>query len=338
MTASLFGSRYFGRKAAWHNMGVVMDRPLTASEAVAVARLDYTVETTQAYFKIDGDEVPIPNTVSVYRTPTADDPCIRPFGVASKGFTIVQNTDLARILDPMTREWPVETAGALKMGEVVWFLLDMGEGVIAGEQHRRFAWARNSHTPGLGLLFKPVRTRVVCANTDAVALNEKGVAISLRHTADVASRFEEVVKAMEQLKAQNALDEQALEALAEYTASSEEIEKVMDAAYPLPKAPTRRTLNGVLTEGQARMREQLERKYELDLARMTKYRTEWQEERETLAIQFPRIGSTAYGWYQALISSEQYRRDSAANAASAFFGQGYEIQRTAKKQLLALVG
>jgi hypothetical protein len=54
-------------------------------------------------------------------------------------------------------------------------------------------------------------------------------------------------------------------------------------------------------------------------------------------IQHPRIGGTAYGVYQAVIEAEQYRRPTAANAVSAFFGQGYEVTRTAKKELLGLV-
>lgn len=346
MSANLFNQRYFGRQAAWHNMGVVMNERVSATEAVALARLDYQVLTTETFFRApnpDGDdypqiEVPVDNTVAIYRTPTPDDPYIRSFGTASKGFTIVQNTDLARILDPMTKEWPVETAGALQQGETVWLMLDMGEGIIAGEQHRRLAWVRNSHKPGQGLMFKPVRTRVVCANTDAVAMNEKGVVISLRHSSDIEARFEEVIKAMDQLRAQNALDEEALEALAAYAVSAEEVKQIANTLYPFPSVPKFRTLNGIPTDRQQAMREATEKKYEHDLARMKKYQTSFQESLETLVIQFPRIGGTGYGVYQAVLEAEQYRRPTAACAVSAFFGQGYEIQKLAKKELLTLVG
>lgn len=354
MSANLFGDRYFGRKPAWHNMGVVMDRPMTASEAVKTARLDYRVYTTTPYIKVPSPlgtafpmvEEPMADTLAIYREPTPDDPYTRTFGTASKRFTIVQNTDLARILDPMTEHWPVETAGALKQGEIVWFLLDMGETTIAGEPFRRFAWTRNSHTPGYGLTFKPVRTRVVCANTDLIAQNEAGVTVSLRHTADVAERFEYIVRAMDQLRAQNAVDEAALERLAEYAISTEEVEEVVAKAYPLPevpKVPKFTTLNGVPTAQQAAMKRAMEERYEKklhqyenDLKRMEKFRTDFKETHEKLCDEFPRIGGTAYSAYQAFIEVEQYRRDTAALAASAFTGAGYEIQRTVKKELLNL--
>jgi phage/plasmid-like protein (TIGR03299 family) len=354
MSANLFNGRYFGRAAAWHQMGIVMDEPKTATEAIAIARLDYKVLKAEAFFRTDNpafDMLDLESTeprylehamadqVAIYREPTLDDPVVRDFGVAGKKFTIVQNADLARILDPMTREWPVETAGALGSGETVWFLLDMGEGTIAGEAHRRFAWVRNSHLPGQSLMFKPVRTRVVCANTDAVAMNEQGVQIALRHTADIQVRFEQVIRAMDQLRAQNAIDEAALEALAEYAMSSQDEEAIAEKLYPFPKEPKHRTLNGMAPEVLARferMNEAMDHSYELNLERMKKYRSQYQEVHETLAIQHPRIAMTAYGAYQACLEAEQYRRNTAANAVSAFFGQGYKIQAQAKASLLAL--
>lgn len=355
MSASLFGSdRYFGRKPAWHNMGVVMDKPVTASEAVRLARLDYKVFTTEPFFRIPSPlgpgfpmiEVPMAKQVAIYREATSDDPYTRPFGIASDKFTIIQNTDLAQILDPMTEHWPVETAGALHAGEIVWFLLDMGETTIAGETFRRFAWTRNSHKPGYGLTLKPVRTRVVCANTDLIAQGEKEVTISLRHTSDVAERFEAVIGAMDQLRAQNAIDEQALEALAQYAISTQEVEEVVTKAYPMPeipKVPRFSTLNGLPTQQQATMKKAMEERYqkqlhayELDLKRMEKYRTDFSETLEKLADEFPKIGGTAYATYQAFIEVEQYRRDTAALAVSAFTGKGYETQRLVKGALLQL--
>lgn len=356
MSASLFGNdRYFGRKPAWHNMGVVMDREVSASEAVQLARLDYKVFTATPYYKVPSPlgpgfpmlEVTMDKQVAIYREATHDDPYVRSFGIASDKFTIVQNDDLARILDPMTKEWPVETAGALHAGEIVWWLLSMGETTIAGETFHRFAWVRNSHKPGYGLTLKPVRTRVVCANTDLIAQGEKEVTISLRHTSDVAERFESVIRAMDQLRAQNAIDEQALEALAAYAISNEEIESVVMKAYPMPevpKVPRFSTLNGVPTAQQAAMKKAMEERYERqlhayenDVARMTKYRTDFTETHERLCDEFPRIGGTAYSTFQAFIECEQYRRDTAALAVSAFTGKGYEVQKLAKLELLKLV-
>jgi hypothetical protein len=118
-------------------------------------------------------------------------------------------------------------------------------------------------------------------------------------------------------------------------------------AYPLPevpKVPRFSTLNGLPTSQQATMRKAMEERYEKklhqyenDVARLEKFRTDFRETHEKLCDEFPRIGGTAYSAFQAFIEVEQYRRDTAALAVSAFTGKGYETQKVAKLELLKLV-
>jgi hypothetical protein len=125
MPASIFGSRFTGkREPAWHGLGTVFEDAPLASEAIVRSGMDYVVAKCPLF--IDTPWGPMNPEAgdagakfALVRQPVADDMEPRLFGVCSADYEVVQNTELAEILDPLTRRWPVETAACLGLGETV---------------------------------------------------------------------------------------------------------------------------------------------------------------------------------------------------------------------------
>ena len=333
---------YIGQASAWHRSGIVTGRPMRGNEffddGAFAAELDYQVSTSRAYFKtVDGTEVPVDKTVAIYRGPIPKDPHIRSFGAASDSYHPIQNRTIAQIIDPMTEHWPIVTAGALGVGELVWFLLEIGDVEIARELHKRYVVISNSHKPGQGLVTKPVDERIVCRNTHAIALNERGVTISLRHTRDIEANFRHIMQQMEVLRQQTKLDVEALQALADWAAISndqaEEMrQSIIEAAYPEPRRPR------VLTIGdKSPAQKAMEHAYELSLARMQKYRLMAYDACDRLYSDFPHIAKTPYAAYQAVLEVVDHKSDTPANARNALWGEGSKLKQQAFKAALELV-
>jgi phage/plasmid-like protein (TIGR03299 family) len=337
MPATLFDSRYAGEESGWHKLGTVFGRPMSIKEAVGAARLDYKVFTTQTYFKLEGQEYPVDGSVAIYREPTPDDPIIRSFGTASKGYTPIQNVTVGEILEPISEYWPCVTAGALGIGQDVWYLLKFDETPIAGEAHKQYILFTNSHKPGKALITKWVDERVVCQNTMLMALGEKGVTISLRHSRDIERNFRQITEAMAAMKQAGQMNLEQLQALAELqiltaAADREMRQAIVEAAYPEPLRPTR-ALTGVKTEHHQRML----RSYELMLEKTTRYRVAAYQETDKLYDEFPRIARTPYAVVQGVLAGEDHRRHTAANAHSALFGQGLDAKQRAYSKALEIV-
>ena len=70
----------------------------------------------------------------------------------------------------------MDTAGSLKDGRIVWALADVRDGftLFGGDEVKGYLLFSNPHLYGKSIDIKFVLTRVVCNNTIAVALNEKG--------------------------------------------------------------------------------------------------------------------------------------------------------------------
>jgi phage/plasmid-like protein (TIGR03299 family) len=91
-----------------------------------------------------------------------------------------------------------ETAGALGKGERIWALARIpGEFNVAGEDKiEPFILWHTRHDGNGSAIAKLIFERVVCANTLAIALNEKGAEIRIPHFGDVDAKIEAAKKLM----------------------------------------------------------------------------------------------------------------------------------------------
>jgi len=189
------------KKAAWHGLGTVVPETLGAREGMRLIGLDWDV--VQQPLWVEGSKttdqgmfLKVDSHIAQVRSDTKEI-----LGVVSAGFQTVQNSTLADIADALdgTGQCKVESMGSMRNGKRVWILargtsFDVGR----GDSHYPYVCLANGHDGSLSLRVLPTTVRVVCANTLAMALGNNTSGFTLRHTANVALRIEDVRQAMQQ--------------------------------------------------------------------------------------------------------------------------------------------
>ena len=236
MTANIFGERFLGRnKPAWHNLGRVFTAPIGALEAVEAAGMDYLVNKVEVAMRVvaaPGWEA-IPGKFSLVREPTHDDPVNRHFGFVGEPYRVVQNTEVAKAIDPLTQLWPVETAGALDHGRTLFLILDAGSGSVGGEEVHQYFLVVDTKDGGtsMRLAFTPVR--IVCYNTLVTGLREATTTARLSHHQSVADDLDFRVHLLNQLQQSANVTMQEFERMASAVLTVDQVQHVMEAAYPI---------------------------------------------------------------------------------------------------------
>src|SRR5579863_9136379 len=173
------------REAAWHKLGQRTDSAATWQEAMGLAGLDWTVEKIQ----LSGPRGLV-EAWGIFRT--TDGQFLGPVGDA---YTPIQNRQAFDFVDCLLEAEKgahYESAGALGNGERIWCLARIPEAdyiVDGGDEHKAYIMVANSHDGSLAYQMKLVDTRVVCANTLSVAIQENGAAFKVRHTANAQTRM-----------------------------------------------------------------------------------------------------------------------------------------------------
>lgn len=200
-------------KPAWHGLGVVVDEAPTTKEALNLAGLDWgiiqkplftTFETIAEDGTVVEERVEIPSHVSNFR---GDNRAL--LGVVSANYQPISNIELADFCDKLLGEAHgkvrVESAGSIRGGKRVWFLLK-GDNFEVGKGDVIYPYilASNGHDGGATCRITPTSIRVVCANTlhQVIPRNDTGElvgsAISLKHTSNLMDRIEEAREALRQ--------------------------------------------------------------------------------------------------------------------------------------------
>jgi phage/plasmid-like protein (TIGR03299 family) len=335
MTASIFGDRFAAfREPAWHGLGTVFQERMSATDAALLAKLDYQIEQVGPLYvpkpvwingamQLDKTALVKVEGKALFRQPVPDDDVLRYLGTVSDGYEILQNMDIAKVLDPITSEFPVETAGALHAGETVFFALDAGtEQIISGDEEVRKYFVVTDRRDGghaLRCLFTAVR--VVCQNTLSAAMSEASVNIAIHHRKGVKEELDFQIRTLGDMK--RAMDKTMaiFRAMAERQAAVEEVEQILKAAYPEPTKPRKVAMREGLelditalkaqADGGDRVAElflQSTRQYELARDRQDQYRVGAMELFERMNDEHPKVANTVWAAYNAVVETEDYRR------------------------------
>jgi len=158
---------------------------VTASEGMKKADILFGIDKHPQIVKMeDGTELET-GSYAVVREPTSDDPEHKVLATVGKEWTCLQATELGKMLDPISEEFPIETVGAIGNGEKIFLSMDAGASTIAGEDHELY-WLVADHRDGTGAMsiaFTPVR--VVCQNTLITGLRSSKVSVNLRHNRSI---------------------------------------------------------------------------------------------------------------------------------------------------------
>lgn len=336
MAHSIFGDRFYGyRQPAWHGLGTVFtENNKTLVEAFTDADLNYEfakcpIRVLTPWGEVDSEENA--GKVAIVRQPTSDDPLPRQVAVVSKDYGLMQNMDIARLLNPLSEEWGVETVGALGRGERIFATLRVGSEEIKGDEVQEFFLLNENKdgTGGINLTYTTVR--VVCQNTLRIALSQEDV-VNIQHTTDVADRlgFEaSVMAAMKKIRS-SALD--TIRKLAETTITDKQAEELFAATFPMPKKPrafrfattTPDAVGEALYVAERNRAEGAEAGYKWQVSRVEEFRNGAKSLYVKLNDEYPQIARTAWGAVNAISELADHRTgrdaDGKSKAMSATFG------------------
>lgn len=224
---------YADREEPWHQLGTALpEGMLHAKDVMVAASLDWNVELKPTYrLRVDGVFEELSNRFAVVRD--VDETVL---GNVGKRYEPLQNDKAFEAMDTWLQDGRLvyETAGALGDGARIFILARLGEDFLVGGKDpvSPYALLTTSHNGSTCVTIKLVTTRVVCANTLAAALGEKGSQVNIRHTRSVEQRISNAAQALGLIsRRQQALFEQ-FEKLAQMKASDELRDRVFAIAVP----------------------------------------------------------------------------------------------------------
>lgn len=193
MAHNLNGNRmfFYGQKP-WHNLGVELNNPATAREAIEAAQLDYKIDLQPIFLR---NNVEIENAKATVRRDTN-----QALGIVTDRYKIVQNIEAFDFFDNVVgeKEAIYHTAGALNLGERIWILAKLPKDIILTKEDivEKYLCLTNSHDglSALKLYFTPVR--VVCQNTLIASMKDSRDGISIRHMGDIKNKVAEAQRVL----------------------------------------------------------------------------------------------------------------------------------------------
>ena len=191
----------YANEVPWHGIGAQLSDSATPAEFLKAAKLDWTVDLKPLKADMgDGEMIDIKGRFALIRSSDK-----KVMTVTGSNWQPLQNADT---LDFMTRYCAaggakMETAGALRDGQIVWGLARLSHSfeVRPGDKVDGFLLITSPHVVGQAIRVRTTTVRVVCANTMALADNGSELHYRQSHLTafDVEAAREAVGNAHEQL-------------------------------------------------------------------------------------------------------------------------------------------
>ena len=182
----------FAGQRPWHKLGVQFDQEFTSAEAIAAARLDYTVVKEQLH-RLRPDLGPnFTEPIDAWATINSHTQDV--LGVVGGVYEVLQNHEAFDFFDVLLKEsgGKLQTAGAIGKGEKVWMLAKLPEVFypLAGDGVEKYLLGTTSHDGTTKTEVRFTDIRVVCQNTFSLALKGSRGVISIRHTSQMRQKLE----------------------------------------------------------------------------------------------------------------------------------------------------
>lgn len=215
-------------QGAWHGLGTIVSEAKTPREALKIARLDWEVEQDEIFRGRDKSK--IATHVENYRSDNG-----QPLGVVGVGYVPTQNVQLADFATALANEGDVtrvETAGSIRGGRRVWFLI-RGASFSVGvpkDEIGTYLMVANGHDGTLSTCCYFTSIRVVCRNTFDISMGMRARRIAFRHEGDIDQKIEDARRALGLYAKVETDYEKACKAMAAAKLQREEInDLIMDA-------------------------------------------------------------------------------------------------------------
>lgn len=176
----------------WHGLGVQLNRPATAAEAIKAAQLDWEVEKAPLAAVYQGVDILVDGGYAVIRKDVWDTDTYPILGLVGRQYEPLQNSEAFAFFDPIVGQNAAvyQTAGALGNGERVWILAKLPEPirVIGDDITDKYLLLSNSHDGSSAVQVKFTPIRVVCQNTLTMALR-RGPTVRVVHNTSMRDRL-----------------------------------------------------------------------------------------------------------------------------------------------------
>jgi len=182
------------KEKAWHGLGTIIDRPMTAEEAMRLANADFQVEKIQLDYPF-GDQRNI--AVGSFATVRMDNGVY--LGTVRSTYEVVQNINAFGFFDAIIDKGEAifETAGVLGRGERIFATAKLPEDLLVNGEHcNQYIVLTNSHDGTSSTTAGFTSIRVVCENTLQAALSGLKNKVSVPHRKGAKEKLEEAYKVM----------------------------------------------------------------------------------------------------------------------------------------------
>lgn len=253
MSHDILGQRFVAREGrpVWHGLGTTFDGPTTPSQAVQLAGADFLVTQRPLYFPRDGEAILIPNQYAIIRGELSehvgnpDELNLEEtgevfLGLSTDAFEIIQNTEVAAMLDPLAEKYPVETVGCLANGARLFIVLrSTTPAEVGGEEIVNFFTISDTKIPGqrARCFYTPVCT--VCQNTLLSAESASTINIRIAHREGAAEEMEFYTKMMIEMATtqENVLAQ--FTRMTQKKVVGEDLVTAVNTIHPTPSKPRR---------------------------------------------------------------------------------------------------
>jgi len=240
-------------KTPWHKLGFVVPEDeglLTVDRALHLGGLDWEV-TKQPLFQ----GFQLPDGGLDYRqvdrrflvTRSTDQKVL---GTVGSSYTVVNNREgfdfVQTLLD--TSDAVIDTAGSLSDGKRVFMSALMPETMkLAGEDYEVYVLFTNSHDGSKGLAVSIVTVRVVCRNTEQMALRSAKHTWQVHHRTNIEGKIAEARDTLDLVSRYRDEFSAQVEAMLEKEVTDETFRKILNASFPQQKVQLEKNVEAVIT-------------------------------------------------------------------------------------------
>lgn len=320
MSHNLFGERFAdARGPAWHELGQVMGTKVPAREA---------------YRRIGHYEVRLAEAVAegvslgkkaILRSPTADDPETRVFGIVSDDYHLITPEDMCALFDEHVGK-PVETIGVLGYGENMFLSVILPTIDVKGDEVEFYMLLSNWMNGLRSAELMTTGVRVVCQNTLLAAERVATEKVKIIHDKNAKQRMAEWMRdTYAQAETTTKVLKDLFQAMATQRVKDAEARKLFEYAYPMPNPPKRNAPKATMDQRLIWWQENV------DLATRRREGAKALFEGMGTGMDLPAAKGTLWGAYNAVVETEDYRKGRGGTqiAASAMFGERAAIKRRA---------
>lgn len=222
----------FNKEAAWHGLGVVIQKDMNPTEAMEIAGLNWTVSKVGPVYAGDAQS-------DEYNAIVRDDTNTI-LSIQSPDYQVIQNSEVFDMAYNLGADIKVESALSMNGGRRLVVLCNTGtmDGASSHDQIEKYMAFINSHDGTLAHSVMPTSIRIVCQNTLSMAMASGAKkAFRITHTGDIKKKQEAMADALKFYQKTGKLFEEKVSALVKKEFTKAEIQKFWMDVWGMIETP-----------------------------------------------------------------------------------------------------